>query len=366
MKFTGVLDAALDRSVVLGYSRVGSGLRRLWWPADPPAGALATKRVLVTGATSGLGEAMAKSFAELGAGVHLLGRNAEKVKHSAGRIRGEVPGAMVFEETCDVSDLDAVRAWTDDLNGRIDALHGLVHNAGAMLKERIETAQHHETQFACHVLGPQLMTDRLLPLLRNADGAQVVFVSSGGMYTAPLEVDDLESANGKYDGVRVYARTKRMQVVLADAWAERLADERLREDHDADERLREDHDADERLREDHDADERLREDHDAATDVRVASMHPGWAATPGVAESLPTFQKFTGPLLRDAADGADTAVWLVATRPPSRPPHFWHDRAQRPTTFGWQRAQDPRVVAKFLDELSAQTETSRSWVGLRA
>jgi len=336
MKLTGVIDAVLDRSVVLGYTRIGSGLRSLWWPADPGAGALATKRVLVTGATSGIGEAMAKSFAELGATVHLLGRNAEKVKHSAGRIRGEVPGAMVFEETCDVSDLDAVRAWTDDFNGRVDALHGLVHNAGAMSKERIVTAQGHEVQFACHVLGPQLITDRLLTPLRDADGAQVVFVSSGGMYAAPLEVDDLESAGGKYDGVRVYARTKRMQVVLADAWAERVADERLREDH------------------------------ESATDVRVASMHPGWAATPGVAESLPTFQKFTGPLLRDAADGADTAVWLVATRPPSRPPHFWHDRAQRPTTFGWQRAQDPRAVAKFLDEVSELTETSRNWVALPA
>ena len=36
------------------------------------------------------------------------------------------------------------------------------------------------------------------------------------------------------------------------------------------------------------------------------------------------------PVLRDAEDGADTAVWLVATRPESEPPHFWHDRAQRP------------------------------------
>jgi dehydrogenase/reductase SDR family member 12 len=326
MKLTGVLDAALDRSVVLGYTKIGSGLRSLWWPADPRPGALATKRVLVTGATSGIGEAMAKSFAELGATVHLLGRNAEKVKHSAGRIRGEVPGAMVFEETCDVSDLDAVRAWTDDFNGRVDALHGLVHNAGAMPKERILTPQGHETQFACHVLGPQLITERLLVPLRNADGAQVVFVSSGGMYTAPLEVDDLESANGTYSGAKVYAKTKRMQVVLADAWAERLA----------------------------------------ATDVRVASMHPGWAATPGVAESLPTFQKVTGPLLRDAAGGADTAVWLVATRPPSHPPHFWHDRAQRPTTFGWQRPEQAAMVARFLDEVSGLSETSRNWVGLRA
>jgi NAD(P)-dependent dehydrogenase (short-subunit alcohol dehydrogenase family) len=326
MKLTAVVDAALDRSVLLGYSKIGSSLRKLWWPADPPAKALAGKRVVVTGATSGLGEAMAKSFAELGATVHLLGRNPDKVKHSAGVIRGQVPGSVVIEEVCDVGDLDAVRAWTDDLSGRIDALHGLVHNAGVMPKERDETPQGHDLQLACHVLGPHLITDRLLPLLRDAGGASVVWVSSGGMYSALLDADDMESARGDYDGVRVYARTKRMQVVLADAWAERLA----------------------------------------GTDVRVESMHPGWAKRPGVSEALPTFQKFTGPILRDSTDGGDTAVWLVATRPPSQPPHFWHDRAQRPTTFGWQRPADPAVVARFLDEVSAKTDTSRSWVALRA
>jgi dehydrogenase/reductase SDR family member 12 len=326
MKFSGVLDGALDRSVVLGYSKVGSRLRRLWWPADPPAKALAGKRVVVTGATSGIGEAMARSFAELGATVHLLGRDADKVKHSAGRIRGQVPGSVVIDEVCDVSDLDAVRAWTDDLSARIDALHGLVHNAGAMPKERIETADGNETQLALHVLGPHLMTDRLLALLRNAEGASVVFMSSGGMYTAPLDTDDMESVVGRYEGIRVYARTKRMQVVLADAWAERLA----------------------------------------STDVRVESMHPGWAVTPGVSESLPTFQKIARPVLRDTTDGADTAVWLVAMRPESKPPHFWHDRVQRPTTFGWQRREDPAVVARFLDEVSSATETSRNWVALRA
>lgn len=324
MKITDVLDGALDRSIALGYSNIGSRLRRLWWPADPPPKAMAGKRVLVTGATSGIGEAMAKSFAELGATVHLLGRNPQKVTHSAGVIRGQVAGAVVIEEVCDVSDLDAVRAWTDDLTGRLDVLHGVVHNAGAMPKKRAETPQGHETQFACHVLGPQLITERLLPLLRNAGGASVVFVSSGGMYSAALDADDVESLDGEYDGVRTYARTKRMQVVLADAWAARLA----------------------------------------RTDVRVESMHPGWAATPGVTESLPTFEKLTRPFLRNATDGADTAVWLVATRPKSKPPHFWHDRAQRPTTFGWQRPEDSGTVARFLDVVSAMTETSRNWVSL--
>lgn len=326
MSVTGVLDAALDRSVLLGYSKIGSGVRRLWWPADPAPSSMAGKRVVVTGATSGLGEAMAMSFAELGATVHLLGRNPDKVKRSAGVIRGAVPGSVVIDEVCDVGDLDAVRAWTDDLSGRVDALHGLVHNAGAIPKRRDETPQGHELQLACHVLGPQVMTERLLPLLRNAGGASVVFVSSGGMYSAPLSTGDMESTRGEYDGVRVYAKTKRMQVVLADAWARRLA----------------------------------------SGDVRAESMHPGWAKTPGVSEALPTFQKLTGPILRDAADGGDTAVWLVATRPSSQSPHFWHDRAQRPTTFGWQRPEDAGVVARFLDEVSAMTGTSRSWIALRA
>jgi len=326
MSVTGVLDAALDRSVLLGYSKIGSGVRRLWWPADPAPSSMAGKRVVVTGATSGLGEAMATSFAELGATVHLLGRNPDKVKRSAGVIRGAVPGSVVIDEVCDVGDLDAVRAWTDDLSERVDALHGLVHNAGAMPKRRDETPQGHELQLACHVLGPQVMTERLLPLLRNAGGASVVFVSSGGMYSAPLSTGDMESTRGEYDGVRVYAKTKRMQVVLADAWARRLA----------------------------------------TSDVRVESMHPGWAKTPGVSEALPTFQKLTGPILRDAADGGDTAVWLVATRPSSQSPHFWHDRAQRPTTFGWQRPEDAGVVARFLDEVSALTDTPRSWIALRA
>ncbi|MBX7432057.1 SDR family NAD(P)-dependent oxidoreductase [Mycobacterium sp. Y57] len=327
---SAVADAALDRSVVLGYTKLGSGLRRLWWPADPAPGSMAGRRVVVTGATAGIGEAMAGSFARLGATVHLLGRNAEKVSHSAGVIRASVPGSSggtVIEEVCDVSDLDAVRTWTDDLAGRVDGLHGLVHNAGVMPKQRGETPQGHETQLACHVLGPHLMTERLLGLLRNPDESAVVFMSSGGMYTAPLKrwtEDELESRDGPYNGVRVYARTKRMQVVLADAWARRLA----------------------------------------RTGVHVYSAHPGWVETPGVADALPTFRSVTRPLLRDTTDGADTAVWLVATRPDSTPGHFWHDRAQRPTTFGWQRRQDPHAVAAFLDEVSAMTGTARSWVAI--
>jgi dehydrogenase/reductase SDR family protein 12 len=315
-----LLDGALDRSLVLGYTKIGSGLRRRWWPAGPASDSMVGKRVLVCGATSGIGLEMARAFTGLGAVVHLLGRNPAKVRERVADISAGYPDAAVFGEVCDVSDLDAVTAWTADFANRVPALDGLVHNAGLMPRQRYVTAQGHELQLATHILGPHLMTERLMLLLRAVRGSSVVFVSSGGMYSTTLGVDDLES-DRNYSGVRTYAKTKRMQVVLADAWAHRMV----------------------------------------GTGVKVESMHPGWVDTPGVAAYLPRFRAITRPLLREVADGADTAVWLVATRPDSKPGHFWHDRAQRPTTYGWQRRENPATVRRFLYRVSELTGTSKSW-----
>jgi dehydrogenase/reductase SDR family member 12 len=320
-----VLDAVLDRSLV-GYTKLGPALRRRWWPADPEPGCLLGEHVVVTGATSGLGEAMVTSFAALGATVHVLGRNPEKVARVVAEVRAATPTADLVEEVCDVGDLDAVRAWCDDLAARLDeadaGLRGLVHNAGVMLDERTESPQGHEMTLAVHVLGPHLMTERLLPQLGRAGGS-VVWMSSGGMYSAGLQdtPETIEYRDGGptgYRGIRAYARTKRMQVELADAWNDRLR----------------------------------------GGEVRVESCHPGWAATPGVTDSLPGFDKVMAPLLRDAASGADTAVWLVATRPDSDGTHhFWHDRAPRPTTFLVQRPTDPDQRKAFVDYLAGATGT---------
>ena len=242
-----------------------------------------------------------------GAGERLQLQGAVQLRVVGSAELAELAG--VVEEVCDVSDLDAVRAWCADLAGRVDALHGLVHNAGVMPPERTESPQGHEMTLACHVLGPHLMTSLLRDLL-VAGPASVVWMSSGGMYGASLharDADDLEFRRGEYDGVQAYARTKRMQVVLADAWAETLR----------------------------------------GTGALVESMHPGWATTPGVTSSLPRFDRLTRRVQRTPADGADTAVWLVATRPESGPQHFWHDRRQRPTTIGWQRDQDPDLRARL-------------------
>lgn len=319
---TTAADAALDRSLVLGYTRIGPALRRRWWPADPEPGCLDGQRVVVTGATSGIGEAMVTAFARLGATVHVLGRDPAKVEQVLADVRRDLPSAELVGEVCDVGDLDAVRAWCDDLAGRVDALRGVVHNAGVLPPERTESPQGHETALSVHVLGPHLMTEQLLPLLgAGSDGpGSVVVMSSGGMYSAGLRStpDEIEYRDGAYRGIRAYARTKRMQVELADAWNDRLRGD----------------------------------------GVRVESCHPGWASTAGLTDSLPIFGRVLGPLLRDATGGGDTAVWLVATRPDSSGTHhFWHDRAPRPTTYPVQRRTDRVARRGFLDHVAGATGT---------
>jgi dehydrogenase/reductase SDR family protein 12 len=94
-------------------------------------------------------------------------------------------------------------------------------------------------------------------------------------------------------------------------------------------------------------------------------MHPGWADTDGVKRSLPRFRKILRPILRNEASGADTALWLAATRP-AQPEHelVWFDRAIR-TAHVYERTKTtkdtPRSLVAYLDaELARQAAAARA------
>ncbi|GAD81439.1 SDR family NAD(P)-dependent oxidoreductase [Nocardia asteroides] len=282
-------DAFLDRTVVPGYSRLGIAVRRRSWPDDDPApGSMRGRRAVITGANSGIGFAVADGLAGLGATVVLAVRNAGRGADAADRLRERHPDAPVTVVGCDVAEPDSVRRCAAELGETpIDVL---VHNAGVLSPERRETGTGHELTFATHVLGPLLLTELVRPLLAAARGARVVLMSSGGMYAQPLVVDDPEYRRGEYRGAAAYARTKRMQVALTPLLAAELG-----------------------------------EDH-----IGVHAVHPGWVDTPGIADALPRFRGLTRPLLRTPAEGADTAVWLAATRNTLPSGRFWHDRKIRP------------------------------------
>jgi hypothetical protein len=77
-------------------------------------------------------------------------------------------------------------------------------------------------------------------------------------------------------------------------------------------------------------------------------MHPGWADTPGVVASLPTFHRLIGPRLRTPEEGADTIVWLVASEEPARTTGtFWLDRGARPVDRLWGTRVDDRAARRL-------------------
>src|SRR4051812_30647462 len=211
------IDTALDRTLV-GYSKLGYAVRRRGWH-DLPAGALRGRVALVTGARSGLGRATVEGLARLGARVHLVVRTREPGEATRGEIERAVPGAELVVDELDVSSLAAVRAFTAAWDGPLDIL---VHNAGVLPPARTLTPEGHELALATHVLGPHRLTAGLLDHLRASPDGRVIWVTFGGMYAQRLRLDDLEYAHGDYDGTTAYARTKRMQVVLARDWGERL------------------------------------------------------------------------------------------------------------------------------------------------
>ena len=277
MSVFSLIDRALDATVVGGYSRIGYELRRRAWP--PLDADLRGRTVAVTGASAGIGRAAAGGFARLGARVLLVVRDRE---------RGQAVADMLDDAAvvvCDLADLGSVRAAARAI-GPVDVL---VNNAGAMPEERRLSADGFELTFATNVLGMFLLTELLIPSLRS--GARIVNVSSGGMYTRRLDLDDLQADKGEYDGTRAYALTKRAEVVLTEVWARRLA----------------------------------------GSGVTVHAMHPGWVDTAGLRDSLPRFRAVTRPILRTAEQGADTIVWLGAAAAPARTSGlFWHDRRPRP------------------------------------
>jgi dehydrogenase/reductase SDR family member 12 len=286
-----LLDKTLDLTVVAGYTNVGYRIRERSW-SELAEHSMDGRLVLVTGATSGLGLAAAEGFARLGAGVRLLARDEERGELARARITARTGNRDIRVGLCDLSDLDSVRDFVEGFYVEESRLDVLVNNAGAMLAARTLSREGVELTFATNILGPFLLTSLLVPLLQASAPARVVNVSSGGMYTQRLHVDDLQSERRGYDGASVYAQSKRAEVVLSELWAERVK----------------------------------------GAGVVVQAMHPGWVDTPGLRSSLPRLRRVAGPLLRTPEQGADTIVWLGAADAPGHSSGgFWHDRRERPT-----------------------------------
>ena len=124
--------------------------------------------VVVTGATSGLGEAAAAGFARLGATVWLVVRNAQRGEHARARLAEQTGSDELLVATCDLSEMRSVRRFAAEFGERSPRLDVLVNNAGVLTPERSLSADGIELTLATNVLGPFLLTKLLVPVLESS------------------------------------------------------------------------------------------------------------------------------------------------------------------------------------------------------
>ena len=233
------------------------------------------KTILVTGATSGIGQETARRLAELGERVVVHGRSEEKARQTVSAIRQSTGNEQVDYLLADFASLDQVRDLAAQVNGRYDRLDVLINNAGAVFLRREESADGYEMTFAVNHLAPFLLTNLLLDKLRTSAPARIVTVASDAHENATLDLNDLQS-EGDFSIMKNYGTSKLANILFTYELARRLD----------------------------------------SSQVTANAMHPGFVSTGMGSNNVPRwlgrlFKAFTGLFARDVAQGAETAIFLA-------------------------------------------------------
>lgn len=305
------------------FTQVGYRWRSLSWPPFTPD--YRGQRWLVTGGSGGIGRHIVLEAARAGATVTAVARSESKL----GVLREDARRAGiqgVETECCDFTLQSDTERLLRRLEGAGHKLDVLVNNVGVLLDDLSVTVEGRESSFVSNLLSHYQLTEGLIRAgLLAGPKATVINMTSGGGYNMPLMVAMLNVTDpAKYNGVFAYGFHKRAQIVLNQYWRDTYG----------------------------------------SRGIAFYVMHPGWADTDGVKRSLPRFRKILRSILRDAAAGADTALWLAGTRP-AQPEHelVWFDRAIRPAHV-YDRTRTtkdtPRSLVAYLESELARQPTARA------
>jgi NAD(P)-dependent dehydrogenase (short-subunit alcohol dehydrogenase family) len=177
---------------------------------------VAEQTILITGATDGLGRALAAELAAAGATLLIHGRNDARGHETIKEIRAHTGNENLHWVRADLASLEEVRMLAQQVTREHERLDVLVNNAGigATLDgdgRRFESRDGSELRFAVNYLAGYLLTRLLLPLLQHSAPARIVNVSSAGQ--APIDFDDV-MLERHYDGIRAYCQSKLAQIMF--------------------------------------------------------------------------------------------------------------------------------------------------------
>lgn len=184
------------------------------------------RRVLITGANSGIGYHTALEFARRGAEVILPARTLDKANTAIASIHQEVPGAQLVPEMLDLADLGSVRAFSERFLTRYaqPSLDLLINNAGVMaIPRRQLTPDGYERQFATNYLGPFALTALLFRAVKPRPGSRIVIVSSSASNMGKIDFENLQSERRYSPMWGAYAQSKLADSIFAIEMQRRLS-----------------------------------------------------------------------------------------------------------------------------------------------
>lgn len=171
-------------------------------------------RIVITGASSGIGRAAAEELARRGHRLAVVGRTRSRVEEVAAATGGD-PFVSDFD------DLGQVRQLAAELMAAYPTIDGLANNAGGVIATRQRTTDGHERTWQSNVLAPFVLTQTLLPRLLESD-ARVVFTSSNANHFDKVDVADPDHDRGAWlRGFGAYGQAKRADLMLAKEYARR-------------------------------------------------------------------------------------------------------------------------------------------------
>lgn len=240
------------------------------------------KTALITGATSGIGKAVATELARQGFTVVIHGRNAQKTSQVCEEIKMISGNTTVDYLVADLFLMEQVRKLAGEYHQRYGRLDVLVNNAGGLMsKERETTTEGIEKTMAVNVMAPFLLTGLLLDLLKNSPDGRIINVSSNShKLNAKPDFSDLQLERG-YDPLRAYGNAKLFLIWLTQQLSKQLKRQGI-------------------------------------DNVTVNAVHPGAVATNFGVESnlgsvLKVMAKLARPFFRTAEQGADTLIYLASS-----------------------------------------------------
>ncbi len=184
---------------------------------------MGNKVFVITGATSGIGKALAMDLAKTGEVLVMVARAVERGNAALQEIRLATQNFNISLELCDLAILSSVRNLAEILKSKYEKIDVLINNAGVYKRKREVTVDGFEEMFAANHLGPFLLTNLLLELLQSAvqanGSARVLNITAPS--TVQLNFDDLQGER-TFNSLTAFGATKMANLLFTFALARRL------------------------------------------------------------------------------------------------------------------------------------------------